>query len=786
MPKMKIIPYHSTDDPCHVNLVQREGLAEETLREPRVDLNIKLLVTSIKSAVKAAEHEQIALKKKAEAAEKVLKDAAEHTAVETQQAPRSPEPLARKNEEGIRLESRKARKATERARLCQRSEGTCQGCGLTRSPPQQTKKAEEQRQAVIPRRLTQVSKQGDNNEQKPPTNNGWNVPQQQLKIQAAKNWAEELHEFVDKKHNDTPGVIPEEPNKSRKEKIVQPENTPASLPKRHRSSPGDERPGGSKKQRDGLLKRMAVAEPEETGDSNRRSPWQVVQKKTKKNRINASERQNVIKRSVKKKGEAILVKTSEEGYLEVLRTIRTAPELKDFGADVQKIRRTRAGDMIFELKKDSKNKSSSYKELTERVVGDKAQVRAMAPELNLQCVDLDEITTADDVIAAMKEQFNLGDVEITIRLRRGPSGTQVAGIKLPVDAAEKALKIGKVKVGWSVCSLSLSQQPEVCFRCQEFGHLARNCKGPDRSKLCRRCGEDGHKAQSCNKPPKCLICMNDGCRDHITGGQKCPAYKQAMSDTAQQLLWQSARESRRRNWVADDAGTAAICTVGRYPFQDIVYRAAEGFVIAKVNGVYICSCYAPPRWTSDQFNQMLDTLVAELTDRRPVVIAGDFNAWALEWGSRLTNQKSPALTRNINWRVCEGYTHSDHQAVRYCVGEKVAIQARECGTKELRWKTETFNKEVLAEAIRFERNLVNLSPDELVAALTRACDATMPRKVQPRHVRRPVYWWNGTIAELRRNCLRARRRMQRARNNVEREERRLSVQRSKSCFQKGN
>ncbi|XP_062554637.1 LOW QUALITY PROTEIN: uncharacterized protein LOC134219787 [Armigeres subalbatus] len=51
---------------------------------------IKLLVTSIKSAVKAAEHEQIALKKKAEAAEKVLKDAAEHTAVETQQAPKSP------------------------------------------------------------------------------------------------------------------------------------------------------------------------------------------------------------------------------------------------------------------------------------------------------------------------------------------------------------------------------------------------------------------------------------------------------------------------------------------------------------------------------------------------------------------------------------------------------------------------------------------------------------------------------------------------------------------------
>lgn len=228
-----------------------------------------------------------------------------------------------------------------------------------------------------------------------------------------------------------------------------------------------------------------------------------------------------------------MVKTSEDGYLEVLRTIRTAPELKDLGADVQKIRRTRAGDMIFELKKDSKNKSSTYKVLTEKVVGDKAEVRAMAPEANLQCVDLDEITTADDVRIAMKEQFELGDVDMTIRLRRGPFGTQIAVIKLPVEAADKALRVGKVKVCWSVCSLSLFQQPEMCFRCQEFGHLARNCKGPDRSKLCRRCGEDGHKAQSCRKPPKCLICKNEECRDHVTGGPKCPAFKQAVSGNSQ-------------------------------------------------------------------------------------------------------------------------------------------------------------------------------------------------------------------------------------------------------------
>lgn len=50
---------------------------------------------------------------------------------------------------------------------------------------------------------------------------------------------------------------------------------------------------------------------------------------------NASERPKSIKIRVKNKKEAIVVKTSEEGYLNVLLTIRTAPELQVFGADVQ-------------------------------------------------------------------------------------------------------------------------------------------------------------------------------------------------------------------------------------------------------------------------------------------------------------------------------------------------------------------------------------------------------------------------------------------------------------------
>ena len=115
-------------------------------------------------------------------------------------------------------------------------------------------------------------------------------------------------------------------------------------------------------------------------------------------------------------------------------------------------------------------------------------------------------------------------------------------------------------------------------------------------------------------------------------------------DAAQQLLWQSTTETKcdvaivaepyrippdNGNWVADRAGIAAIYVMGRFPIQEIVENSAEGFVIAKINGVFFCSCYAPPRWNEEQYNRMLGALTDALVGRRPIIIGGDFNAWAI-------------------------------------------------------------------------------------------------------------------------------------------------------------
>ena len=64
-----------------------------------------------------------------------------------------------------------------------------------------------------------------------------------------------------------------------------------------------------------------------------------------------------------------------------------------------------------------------------------------------------------------------------------------------------------------------------------------------------------------------------------------------------------------------------------------------------------------------------------------------------------------------------------------------------------------------------------MNAEEFTEAVARACDATMPGKVDPKNFRRPAYWEDDWLSTLRADCLRARRRVRRARSEPIREKR---------------
>lgn len=261
-------------------------------------------------------------------------------------------------------------------------------------------------------------------------------------------------------------------------------------------------------------------------------------------------------------------------------------------------------------------------------------------------------------------------------------------------------------------------------------------------------------------------------------------------------------------WICDKAKQAAIWTSGKHAFQETDGKS-EGFVRARINGINFYSCYARPSLTATEYQTMLDNIAADAHPRNSVVIGGDFNAWATEWGSKRTNARgrmllesfaaldvtianegrvdtyrkagtgsiiditfvSNSLVRTTKWRVSEEYTHSDHQAVIFTIEErKVAQSPRLTGPK---WKDSLFDKETFEYTMStfdLGQGSAETLSHRLIQFVTTACDAAMPRRVPSRRGS-PCYWWNDEIGALRTRCLQARRLVQRSRGSPDFQER---------------
>ncbi len=117
--------------------------------------------------------------------------------------------------------------------------------------------------------------------------------------------------------------------------------------------------------------------------------------------------------------------------------------------------------------------------------------------------------------------------------------------------------------------------------------------------------------------------------------------------------------------------------------------------------------------------------------------------------------------------MCDTYTHSDHFAIIIDVSNCSVRQRRGARVKKVQakgWKENTIDEDlfklVLNEDIP-ESEDTNQQAKLLVQHIWRACDAAMIRRKQhPK--RKPAYWWNNDIQQLRADCNKARRQYQRS------------------------
>ncbi|XP_046145619.1 uncharacterized protein LOC123988905 [Osmia bicornis bicornis] len=209
------------------------------------------------------------------------------------------------------------------------------------------------------------------------------------------------------------------------------------------------------------------------------------------------------------------------------------------------------------------------------------------------------------------------------------------------------------------------------------------------------------------------------------------------------------------SWYVDDLGVAALWVRDLQKVPVVCRGAGRGFVWAKSRDATYVSVYLSPNDSTCVFLEKLDDLEDALRDMNGgLVVAGDFNARALEWGMPAPNTRGklvmemasrlglivlntgttptyrrpgfgdsiPDVTlvseclgrRAVGWRVMEDFTGSDHQYITFQISSGRAAQHRN-PQRPLGWNTAKLGKEKFAECL--SRGLGAYHPPPAIAPI---------------------------------------------------------------------
>ncbi|GBP20509.1 hypothetical protein EVAR_78886_1 [Eumeta japonica] len=239
----------------------------------------------------------------------------------------------------------------------------------------------------------------------------------------------------------------------------------------------------------------------------------------------------------------------------------------------------------------------------------------------------------------------------------------------------------------------------------------------------------------------------------------------------------SLNDSSLLNITGDTAESAGTIEVDvQLQNKGVVNNGNAGFIAASVDGIRFYSCYAPLNLTIIDFIDFLDRLTEDAKQYYSVPIAGDFNAWTVDWGSKLTNARgkvleafltldvvllnsgnTPTYTKgdassivnltfvssslirgNYDWRVMDLYTASEHNSILWEVSIDQNPRRPAKKLDVTGWKMKSFDPSPGLQHLQ----------------------SCMPRK-RGMNQRPPVHWWNDHITLLRKECPKKRRISQR-------------------------
>ncbi|XP_067211680.1 uncharacterized protein [Linepithema humile] len=369
-------------------------------------------------------------------------------------------------------------------------------------------------------------------------------------------------------------------------------------------------------------------------------------------------------------------------YAAVMKRVTGEISLKEMGIPPTTPKAGQTGALIIQIPgPEGQKRADMLAQKMRNMFADRPEIRINRPQKmgEIRIRDLAPSTTAESVARAVAERGECSPTEVKvgdIKSSPIPRGLYTAWAKCPLRTANKVAQEGHIII-------------DGFFRARANLNHAR-------------------RAQD--------LFMEDLCESDAGLGVVAEPYRVPESDP---------------NWVSASSGSVAIVRKHspRSPRLTLVERG-EGFVIARWGALYVVGVYAPPKRPHPEFREHLQAIGAGI--RRclphPVLVAGDFNAWAQEWDSRFTNIRGEAV---LTWAAGLGLLLQNRGSNSTCIrprGESIVdLTWASLRAADLVRTWEVANRESLSDYLYIEM-VLNATPQEVLTRRHRLRGEKPPRR----------------------------------------------------------
>uniref|UniRef100_A0A6P7FEF8 Uncharacterized protein LOC114327334 n=1 Tax=Diabrotica virgifera virgifera TaxID=50390 RepID=A0A6P7FEF8_DIAVI len=225
-------------------------------------------------------------------------------------------------------------------------------------------------------------------------------------------------------------------------------------------------------------------------------------------------------------GVVLISKNKEKSFADLMTEVKSNLTGRK-SIDIKRIRQTRNQGISLELGGGREMAEEVKKLLSGSTCVSRAVAKGGVVKRRILMQEIPPNTTEDVIQKATEEAAGkeraCDIVKTWTETRRGKRGMMSAVMDVDEDAAEKILKMRRIRVEYTSCRV-IEARTEIprCLRCLAFGHKQWNCKGQNRRGCCFRCGKEGHIASECKT--ETIRCLNCDVTGHVANSRRCPKF----------------------------------------------------------------------------------------------------------------------------------------------------------------------------------------------------------------------------------------------------------------------